>query len=93
MSEISSRNEVEKKYGESSRLIEYLGVHNSQHCYGVINKDVVITIDLPFYVLVDDSGEITEIEMPVIADDEYFSSQFNTIEEKFKFYDKYGVLL
>lgn len=80
-------------YGSSTfSTVKYLGEFEGNKCFGVINTNVINTVDKPFYVLIGSNGQVSQAEMPVYFDSVYEKSQFAAIENQFKFFEKNGVL-
>lgn len=83
---------IVRKYSPDHEVVEYLGTYQSRHCFGLINKDEIITYDQPFYLLVDDAGKTEQVFMPMIADDAYYDSVFASIELRYKFFENHKLL-
>ena len=77
---------IKKQYPDNKE-VKYLGRHNDRYCFGITMKNEMETVDRPFYILANDDNEIEEIGMFMFADDSYETSQFATIERKFKYFE------
>lgn len=86
MTETYAKFKVNKKYGDIADDITYCGVYGVNYVFGMLKKQLIDTVDLPFYITMNDDGEINEVYEPKTQDDYYEESMFARYEDRFHYF-------